>query len=152
MKLLFTNNTHHILKEKTMQLINYAILETLHYENVTQNVEISLVIVSNEEIKKINNQYRKINKETDVLSFPMLNQLDIKNSLHTLILGDIIISMDKVIYQAIQYNHSQEREICFLIVHSMLHLLGYDHIQPQDEVKMIRKQDEILKNINVHRE
>ncbi len=153
MKILFDNNTTYNIDENTFNLINKCIEETLKTENFTNNVEISLSIVNNEEIRKLNSIHRNIDKETDVLSFPMLDEFNnIENNLlHPIILGDIIISIDKAMTQAKDYGHSLERELCFLTVHSMLHLLGYDHIDKNEEKIMFDKQDIILNNLNIRR-
>ncbi len=153
MKILFDNNTNYNIDENTFNLINKCIEETLKTENFTNNVEISLSIVDNEEIKKLNSIHRNIDKETDVLSFPMLDEFNNieNNMLHPILLGDIIISIDKAMTQAKDYGHSLERELCFLTVHSMLHLLGYDHMDKDEEKIMFDKQDIILNNLNIRR-
>lgn len=152
MILLYDNNTDYVIDDEIFNLINKCIIESLNLENFTQNVEISLSIVNNEEIKKINNLYRNINKETDVLSFPLLDDFqNIKDNTHPIPLGDIIISIEKAITQANEYNHSLKREICFLTVHSMLHLLGYDHMEKTEEEIMFKKQDIILDKLNINR-
>ncbi|WP_317368663.1 rRNA maturation RNase YbeY [uncultured Tyzzerella sp.] len=153
MNILFDNNTGFIIDENIVSLINKCIEESLNLENFTTNVEISLSIVDNKEIKEINALHRNINKETDVLSFPLLddfNNID-NNILHPIPLGDIIISIDKAISQANDYGHSLERELCFLTVHSMLHLLGYDHMTEEEEKIMFKKQDIILNKLNIKR-
>lgn len=153
MKILFDNNTNYNIDENTFNLINKCIEETLKTENFTNNVEISLSIVDNKEIKKLNSIHRNIDKETDVLSFPMLDEFNNieNNMLHPILLGDIIISIDKAMTQAKDYGHSLERELCFLTVHSMLHLLGYDHMDKDEEKTMFEKQDIILNNLNIRR-
>ena len=153
MKILFDNNTNYNIDENTFNFINKCIEETLKTENFTNNVEISLSIVDNEEIKKLNSIHRNIDKETDVLSFPMLDEFNNieNNMLHPILLGDIIISIDKAMTQAKDYGHSLERELCFLTVHSMLHLLGYDHMDKDEEKIMFEKQDIILNNLNIRR-
>ncbi|WP_250277293.1 rRNA maturation RNase YbeY [[Clostridium] colinum] len=153
MNILFDNNTNYIIDENTFDLIQKCIEECLNIENFTHNVEISLSIVNNEEIKEINTLYRNIEKETDVLSFPLLDSFDNidNNVLHSIPLGDIIISIDKAISQSKEYGHSIQRELCFLVVHSMLHLLGYDHMTKDEEKTMFEKQDIILDNLNIRR-
>lgn len=153
MEFLFDNNTNFEFNENIISLVKKVILETLNYENFTTNVEISFSVVSNDEIKEINSQYRNINKETDVLSFPLL-EFPLKTSLNENFktpLGDIIISIEKAITQANEYGHSLEREIAFLTVHSMLHLLGYDHMNEIDEKIMFKKQDDILNKLDIRR-
>lgn len=153
MQLLFDNNTEYNLDEITFNLMQQCIKESLILENFTDNVEISLSIVNNEEIKEINFLHRNINKETDVLSFPLLDNFENvpSNILYPIPLGDIIISIDKAISQANEYGHSLQRELCFLTVHSMLHLLGYDHMTEEEEKVMFKKQDIILNKLNIKR-
>ncbi len=153
MQLLFDNNTEYNLDEITFNLMQQCIKESLILENFTDNVEISLSIVNNEEIKEINFLHRNINKETDVLSFPLLDNFENvpSNILYPIPLGDIIISIDKAISQANEYRHSLQRELCFLTVHSMLHLLGYDHMTEEEEKVMFKKQDIILNKLNIKR-
>lgn len=153
MVFLFQNETDFDFNESLIDLVKKIILETLDYEKFTKNVEISFSIVYNNKIKEINLKYRNINKETDVLSFPLL-EYPLKTNLNENIvtpLGDILISIDKAIYQAKEYGHSLEREIAFLTVHSMLHLLGYDHMTEQEEKVMFEKQEIILNKLNIKR-
>lgn len=153
MVFLFQNETDFDFNESLIDLVKKIILETLDYEKFTKNVEISFSIVYNSKIKEINLKYRNINKETDVLSFPLL-EYPLKTNLNENIitpLGDILISIDKAIYQAKEYGHSLEREIAFLTVHSMLHLLGYDHMTEQEEKVMFEKQEIILNKLNIKR-
>lgn len=162
MELLFNNETNYNFDDNILNLIDKCILETLKIENFTINfikkVELSMMIVYNNEIQQINNEFRGFDKPTDVLSFPLLNKEDLgilKNNSNdinnTVALGDIIISIDKVLEQAKEFNHTLEREICFLVVHSMLHLLGYDHMTIQEEKEMFSRQDIILNNLSITR-
>ncbi len=153
MNILFDNNTNYDFGEEKIKLLQKVISETLKYESFSDNVEISITIVTNDEIKKINSKFRNINKSTDVLSFPMIDfpNGETPDFSDTIILGDIIISIEKAISQAKEYGHSIERELGFLTAHSMLHLLGYDHIEPTDEKIMFMKQKEILNHINLKR-
>ena len=109
---------------------------------------VSVTFVDNAFIHKINKEYRHIDRPTDVISFAFLdNEEDKDVQLHgqgIVCLGDIYISVDKAIEQANSYGHSLERELCFLFVHGLLHLLGYNHMTPEDEKKMFALQDEIL--------
>lgn len=116
-------------------------------------VEISLTLTDNQEIAEINKEFRKINKATDVLSFPMETDLSCwENFLEEdLILGDIIISLDKALEQASEYGHSLEREMVFLFVHGLLHLLGYDHENAEDELVMREEQREVLVEMGLSR-
>ncbi|NLJ84737.1 MAG: rRNA maturation RNase YbeY [Halanaerobiaceae bacterium] len=104
--------------------------------------EISIALVDNEQIRDLNKMYRGIDEPTDVLSFPMDDE----------IWGDIIISTDKVISQAEEYGHSLERELGFLVVHGILHLLGYDHQTPEEEAVMRQKEEKILTELKLSRE
>ncbi|MCD8090728.1 MAG: rRNA maturation RNase YbeY [Clostridiales bacterium] len=146
MKLLFENETDFSVSGELMKLFERAASEALKYEGFSDNVEISLTIVSGEEIRKFNKKFRGIDAETDVLSFPLI---DFEGELpdfsgHVVPLGDIIISIDRAKQQSIEYNHSLERELGFLTVHSMLHLMGYDHMTEEEERVMFSKQREIL--------
>jgi probable rRNA maturation factor len=128
--------------------VKQAAAEALRYENFVEECEISVSIVDNEEIRQINRQFRNIDKATDVLSFPMLTfqegEQAERNEDGEILLGDIIISLERAREQAAEYGHSLKREIAFLTAHSMLHLLGYDHMTPEEEEEMFRRQKEIL--------
>ena len=118
--------------------INYCI-DKLNLKNVMFNV----IIVDNEKIHMINKEYRKIDRPTDVISFALEDDKTIVND-DVRVLGDIYISYDKVKEQANDYGHSVKREICFLAIHGLLHLLGYDHMKKEDEIKMFGLQKELL--------
>ena len=127
-------------------LTEYAV-KYLKLDNVMFNV----IIVNNEKIHEINKNYRNIDRETDVISFALeddsiMPETDIR------VLGDIYISLDKVISQAKEYNHSLKREVCFLCIHGLLHLLGYDHMNEKDEKIMFSLQEEILDSYGIKRE
>ncbi|MBM7716300.1 putative rRNA maturation factor [Bacillus thermophilus] len=118
--------------------------------------EVSVIFVSNEAIRELNHSYRGKNEPTDVLSFPMEElgegEMEIAYAHGTpRMLGDIVISIDKAREQAHEYGHSLERELGFLAVHGFLHLLGYDHMTPEEEQKMFQKQEEILKSYGLER-
>ena len=121
--------------------INLDILVKL-FEKIKNKKTLSLIIVSNSFIKELNTKYRKIEKETDVLSFNADNIF--KNDL-----GDIFISYEKAVMQAAEFNHSLEREIAFLAVHGYLHLLGYDHLNEKDSKKMFNKTEKILRLVKL---
>ena len=108
---------------------------------------ISIVFVNNEKIHEINKTYRNVDRPTDVISFAFLDNFDIDDTS----LGEIYISVDKIKEQAISYNHSELREECFLLVHGLLHLLGYDHMKKEDETVMFKLQEEILNEVGVNR-
>jgi probable rRNA maturation factor len=136
---IFINNNQKILKINKIKIRNF-IKKVLIKLSLSNNVEVSITFVDNQEIKNLNKQYRNIDKETDVLSFPFQNNL----KLPIKILGDVVISTEKAILQAEEYGHSIDREIYFLIVHGILHLLGYDHKTKEDEKIMFSLQKEIL--------
>ena len=130
----------------------------MDYEGSPDEAEVSVVLTDNPSIQEINRDYRQIDRPTDVLSFPMVDyerpadfcgleeQAEDYFNPETgeLMLGDIIVSVDKVEEQAEKYGHSQARELAFLVAHSMLHLFGYDHMEEEERLVMERKQAEIL--------
>ena len=148
------------------QIINRVILEALDYENCPYECQVQVLLTGNEEIHKLNREYRNIDRETDVLSFPAADYpvpgdfSDIEErdpmAFHPetgeLILGDIVLSMDRVKQQAEEYGHSRKRELAFLLAHSMLHLMGYDHMIEKDRLMMEKKQEEILARLGYTRD
>ncbi len=112
--------------------------------------EFNIIIVDNNRIHEINREYRDVDRETDVISFAMEDNMDIEYEDFRL-LGDIYISIDKCYSQAEEYVHSKVREICFLATHGILHLLGYDHMNEDDEEKMFSLQNELLDGYNIKR-
>lgn len=130
----------------------HAVLELEEFEG---SAEVSVRFVDNEQIKEMNRIYRNIDKETDVLSFPLgeNGEYDINHDTGAKLLGDIVISMEKAVEQAKLYNHPLQREIGFLTVHSMLHLLGYDHEAGGiEEVRMREKEETVLTQIGWKRD
>ncbi len=124
------------LSIKMRKLIKNAITAALLYENCNSKYEVSVIICDDEKIKEMNSEYRGVDTPTDVLSFPMEDDE---------ILGDIVVSLEKTFDQAYKYGHTAERELIFLVVHSMLHLLGYDHEKSaEDEKIMFAKQKDIM--------
>ena len=137
----------------------------LEHEDFPYEAEVNLTLTDNESIHEINKMYREIDRPTDVLSFPMLSyevagdfshlEEDYDDNFNPdtgeIMLGDIVISVDKVKEQAESYGHSEKREYAFLILHSMLHLFGYDHITPEEAEIMEEKQNEILTKMNILR-
>ena len=141
-------------------LIKGAAETTLKFFDLTDNVEISVMLTDNEEIRTLNKLHRNIDRATDVLSFPMFEydeagniqeEFAELNETGEVCLGDIVISLERAAEQAEEYGHSYEREIGFLTVHSMLHLLGYDHMTPEEEKEMFGYQEEILKVMGLRR-
>lgn len=121
------------------------------------NIYINIILTNPEEIRKINKEYRNIDKETDVLSFPMFEKEEIKEILQTKlnnidVLGDVIVSIDKVYEQAKEYNHSFEREFAYMLVHGFYHLMGYDHMQDDEKEEMREKEENILNKLNITRQ
>lgn len=115
-----------------------------------EKCEFNIIIVDNKRIHEINREYRNVDRETDVISFALEDNMDIKYDDFRL-LGDIYISIDKCYSQANDYGHSKVREICFLATHGILHLLGYDHMNNDDEKKMFKLQEELLEGYNIKR-
>lgn len=135
-------------------LIRRCCHAVLELENFDGSAEVSVRFVNNEQIKELNSTYRNIDRETDVLSFPMgeNGEYDVNLGTGAKILGDIVISIEKAFEQASLYNHPLQREIGFLTVHSMLHLLGYDHENGGLEaVRMREKEEKVLTQIGLKR-
>lgn len=141
------NETNEEIKE--LKTINELMIYTLKKENI-ENAEFNIIIIDNKKIKEINKEYRGIDKETDVISFALEDTKDFIYSDFRL-LGDIYISLDKVKEQSQLYEHSFLRELAFLSVHGLLHLLGYDHMEKKEEEIMFKKQDEILDSFGIKR-
>lgn len=131
------------------KLISLILKTVQKYENVSNEHVVSFIFVDNKEIHKINNDYRHIDRPTDVISFATIDESVDRTLSYEL--GDIYISVDKVFEQASDYGHSAYRELGFLLTHGMLHLLGYDHMKKEDELIMFKKQDEILEIANVEK-
>lgn len=163
MKIWLENETETIFSfdlQETAKRVLYAVLEE---ENIKQDVEISVLLTDEQTIKEINSQFREIEKATDVLSFPAIDYA-IPGQLPSVltddmfspetkdfILGDIVISVSHLISQAEAYGHSQLREYAFLLTHSLLHLLGYDHMEDKDRKIMENKQRIILEKLEILR-
>lgn len=127
------------------RLVKKAVLATLEFEDFGRRAEVSVTFTDNEKIHALNREYRNVDRPTDVLSFPLSDGEDYDTDGDAVLLGDIVISLERAQTQAEEYGHSFEREVAFLTVHSMLHLLGYDHeTSPEDERDMFARQDEIL--------
>lgn len=146
------------------ELARTVIEAALDYEECPYEVEVNLLLTTNEEIQKMNAEFREIDRATDVLSFPMvdyeepgefefLEEADEYFHPETgeLMLGDIVISKEKVLSQSEEFGHSPRREYAFLIAHSMLHLMGYDHMEEEERLCMEAKQRDILDRLNILR-
>lgn len=131
--------------EKLNNYIKYVVNELK-----LEKCEFNIIIIDNERIREINREYRKIDKETDVISFALEDNMDISYDDFRL-LGDIYISIDRCYLQAMEYGHSREREICFLATHGILHLLGYDHMESEDEKEMFSLQNKLLDGYDIKR-
>ena len=127
------------------RLVKRAVLAVLDFEDFGRRAEVSVTFTDNEGIHALNREYRNVDRPTDVLSFPLSDGEDYDTDGDAVLLGDIVISLERAQTQAEEYGPSFEREVAFLTVHSMLHLLGYDHeTSPEDERDMFARQDEIL--------
>lgn len=151
------------LKNNIEEIIDYALRE----EQVLIPYEVSLIFVDNETIREINLDTRGIDRATDVLSFPMLeyetrnvfkqcylnykfSPIDLNEG--NLVLGDIVLSLERAKEQSEEFGHSFIREVCYLVIHSILHLLGYDHMEEDDKVIMRTREEEILNKFNIRRD
>ena len=154
LKIYFENDqTKHSIHYKLQMLIRRTILETLDYEGMENDVEVSVTFVDDEGIRTLNKKFRNMDKPTDVLSFPLLDyegeseEPFFDELCHNL--GDIVISLERAMAQANEFGHSFEREVAFLTAHSMLHLLGYDHeTSPEDEKEMFARQKKIIEKLS----
>ena len=147
------------------EIIQDVVVAALDYEACPYEAEVNVVLTDNEAIHEVNLEYRNVDAPTDVLSFPMLeyeepSDFDDVEEMFAdcfnpesgeLMLGDIMISVEKVEEQAEKYGHSTTRELAFLVAHSMLHLCGYDHMEEEERVVMERKQNEILESRGYYR-
>lgn len=166
--MIYTDDRQNLISINKEQLaticdiIDYALKE----EKVLIPYEVSLIFVDNENIRDINEEMRGIDAATDVLSFPMLNYeekkvfkdcylnyefspIDLDEG--NLVLGDIVLSLERAQEQSEEFNHSFEREVCYLIIHSILHLLGYDHMEEEDKIIMRKREEEILSKFQINR-
>ncbi|MBR6633958.1 MAG: rRNA maturation RNase YbeY [Clostridia bacterium] len=130
-------------------LVRRAVNETLEFEGASRICEVSVTFVDGEEIKALNRDYREKDSVTDVLSFPTLDDESeiVPFDNEAVALGDVIICFDRCAQQAEEFGHSVEREVAYLTIHSVLHLLGYDHMVEDEEKEMTAKQDEIIKRV-----
>lgn len=141
--------------EEYCKLIEKIIKKCFEEENLLETkLYMSIILTTPDKIQEMNNEYRKINKTTDVLSFPMFEKEELQNlSLITEEpLGDIVISIEKVKEQAEEYGHSFERELAYMVVHGFYHLMGYDHIELTDRIEMRKKEEEILDKLSITRD
>ena len=155
-----------VITDKEVDVLKNTILFALKEEEVNIPCEVSLTFVDNASIREINRENRQIDRETDVLSFPMLeyeNNMVFKEYYKDfkfdetyldegeLVIGDIVLSLEKAKEQAKEYGHSFERECNYLVIHSVLHLLGYAHMVEEDKVKMRAREEELLNKLGISR-
>ncbi len=138
--------------DQIIQIYNYLLLK----EGIFDQAETSLTFVDNEKIRELNKEYRNKDEATDVLSFSMYSKEELlakssKPENDTLLLGDIVISLEKTLEQAEEYEHSFERELFYLFVHGMLHLFGYDHLKEDDKNEMRVREEAILEHFGITR-
>lgn len=149
-------------KKEYIDLFHKVFAQTLEFIGQSEDVEVELGVVSEEEIKEVNRETRSIDSVTDVLSFPTIDAgkksvskkqfpFDINHENGLVFLGEIIICEKRAIEQSVEFNHSIERELGFLFAHGMLHLFGYDHIEIDDEIEMRQAQNEIMNKIGLTR-
>ena len=144
--------------EEYEKTIKKVLEECYKTENLTNSkLIITITLTTPEKIRQINNEYRQIDKATDVLSFPMFEKTELDEKikkqefLHEDVLGDIIISVQKVEEQAKEYGHSFERELSYMVVHGFYHVMGYDHIKEEDKAIMRPKEEYVLSKLNITR-
>ena len=144
--------------EKYEEIIDKVIKKCFEIENLlNSNLYVSITLTNPQNIQELNKQYRNIDKETDVLSFPMFEKHEIEEKIekqdfqHYDVLGDMVISIPRVEGQAIEYGHSFERELAYMVVHSFYHLMGYDHIEESDKIIMRPKEEFVLNKLEINR-
>ena len=146
-EVLFDNRQDFMeVKEENMKAIEKAINKTIEVEKAEGNFEVSVSFVTNKEIRELNRVYRNVDSDTDVLSFPMDDEEDPEGMI---MLGDVILSTEKIIEQAEYFGHSLEREMLYLTVHSTLHLLGYDHMTDDEKEEMRDREKEVMKELQL---
>lgn len=146
-------------KEKYEKIIGKVVKKCFETENLeTSKLYISITLTTPTNIQRINKEYREIDKPTDVLSFPMFEKEELDEKIEKQdfefedVLGDIVISIEQVKEQALEYGHSFERELAYMIVHGFYHLMGYDHMVEEDKLIMRQKEENVLKMLEITRE
>lgn len=145
-------------KKEYEDIINRVVEECFKTENlIDSKMYINIILTTSENIKEYNKKYRNIDKETDVLSFPMFEKDELNEKINNKdfqtidVLGDMIISIPKVEEQAKEYGHSFERELAYMVVHSFYHLMGYDHMVEEDKTEMRAKEENVLNKLKITR-
>ena len=149
-----------LAEDKSYDKIVEKVLQKCYEEEklLDSKLIITITFTTPEEIHKINKEYRQVDRPTDVLSFPMFERKELEEKIekqdfeHEDVLGDIIISIEKVKEQAIEYGHSFERELSYMLVHGFYHLMGYDHIEEEDKKEMRPKEEKILNELKITRD
>jgi len=154
------------INEELYKIVEQIAEYSFRQEGLTIDWELSITLVDNETIKEINSRFRNIQSATDVLSFPMLDYPSgkvfkecFKDNIFRdedmdegkLVMGDIVISIERALEQSVEFNHGFVREVCYLVIHSILHLLGYDHMERSDKEKMRTREEEILSKFDLSR-
>ena len=144
--------------DKYDEIIKKVVEQCFKEEKIENSkLYISITLTNPEHIHEINKQYRNVDRATDVLSFPMFEKIEIDKKIknndfeHEDVLGDIVISIEKVEEQAKEYGHSFEREFAYMLVHGFYHLMGYDHIEEEDKVVMRKKEEIVLNKLGITR-
>jgi len=138
--------------ESLVDLLSEAVQAVLKDEGYREDAEVSLVFVDDDYIQELNNNYRGVDSPTDVLSFAMLEGESLPEEEEEVILGDVIISLETAERQAREYGHSFQREVAYLTLHGVLHLLGYDHQEEEDRRRMREREEEILAGLELSRQ
>ena len=150
MRILYSEEN--ILDEAMIESLEKAAELCVEKEGLpTENAEISLTFVSKEEIRELNNQYRGIDNHTDVLSFPLIEDFDEVDPDDEYMLGDVVICLEKAREQAEEFGHSEAREIVYLFVHSVCHLLGFDHMEEDEKQEMRTREEEVMTLLDLER-
>lgn len=148
MNLLFDDRQEDIeITNDMLDIVKISIAEVLKEEELDENVQVSISFVGDEEIQRLNKDFRGVDSSTDVLSFPMDDEFQIEETM----LGDVIINTKRVLEQAKEFGHSNTRELSYLTVHSILHLLGYDHMEDEDKEIMRSKEKSIMDSLKIYR-
>lgn len=137
------------IKDDISEVIEKVVNEVLKFEEESLDCEVSVSFVDKEEIRELNREYRGVDRETDVLSFPMEDEFLVGGPI---LLGDIIISLEKALEQSIDFGHSLYREVAYLTAHSMFHLLGYDHMEEEEKSIMREKEKEIMRRLKIFKD
>lgn len=150
MKILCSDGT--LLSEEMMAALEEGAKLCVQHEGIDpERVEISLTFADKAEIRELNKKYRAIDNHTDVLSFPLIEDFEGLPPGGDILLGDVVICLEKAEEQAKEYGHAREREIAYLFIHSVCHLLGYDHLLDQEKKEMRRLEEKVLSHLELER-